>query len=292
MGNYVDKYNFYLEYFNTCLKTELSNLDNNAPQIIKDAMIYATIDGGKRVRPVLCFAVADMLNVPLERVKYYALAIEMIHSYSLVHDDLPCMDNDDYRRGKLSTHKKFGQANGVLAGDALLTYAFKLCLKSDEINKNDIEAIKILADYSGYNGMIAGQVLDLMAENGCDHSEELLINIFTNKTSKLLTAPLLMASCVANKKYFNLLNEFGNNLGVMFQITDDVMDVEGTLESIGKTPNKDKTVNKLTSISIYGLEGAKEKSKQLFENCLDILSKIENSEFLVEFTKKLYTRKK
>lgn len=292
MVNYNDKYNYYLEYFNTCLNDALSNLSVNAPKIIKDAMIYATTDGGKRVRPVLCFAAADMLNVSLDRVKNFALAIEMIHSYSLVHDDLPCMDNDDYRRGKLSTHKKFGQANGVLAGDALLTYAFELCLSSENLNKNDIDAIKVLAEYSGYNGMIAGQVLDLMAESCHDHSEELLINIFTNKTSKLLTVPLLMASCIANKKYYDLLNEFGVNLGVMFQITDDVMDVEGTLESIGKTPNKDKSVNKLTSVSIFGLQGAKEKSKQLFENCLNILSKIENSEFLVEFTKKLYVRKK
>ena len=284
MTNYDAKYAEYLTYFNNCLDKRLLTLDKTTSSIITDAMIYAVAGGGKRVRPVLCFAVADMLGISLKEVEVYALAIEMIHSYSLVHDDLPAMDNDDYRRGKLSTHKKFGEANGILAGDALLNYAFETCLSKDNISSFDVNAMRVLFDYSGYNGMIAGQVLDLEGEKTTDKTETLLTNIYLNKTSKLLTAPMLASSCLADKKYFNQLKEFGYALGLMFQITDDIMDVEGTLESIGKTPHKDENTNKLTSISIYGLDGAKQKAKELYTTCKNILSSIENSEFLSIFT--------
>ncbi len=295
---YNKKYELYLNRFNENLSRFLSNLDNNSPDLIKESISYAVSNGGKRIRPVLCYATADMLNINLDQVDEFALAIEFIHSYSLVHDDLPSMDNDDYRRGKLATHKKFGEAFGILAGDALLNLAFEVCLSKNNFSNNDAKSCQILFDYSGYKGMIAGQVLDLQAEkeNFSNYSKEeqivFLNNIFLNKTSKLLTVPLLIASIQGNYKYFNELKEFGEKLGVMFQITDDILDVEGSFETIGKTPNKDKDANKLTAVKIYGLEGAKEKASQLYISCKEIINGFENNEFLAEFIDKIYYRKK
>ncbi len=288
---FEQKYKKYLEFFNNNLTSILNSLDNCAPKSILEGMKYAVADGGKRVRPILCLATAEMLGLNLLEVANYSVAIEFIHSYSLVHDDLPAMDNDDFRRGKLSTHKKFGEANGILIGDALLNFAFELCLNSGFNNKNHIDAMKVIAEFAGYNGMIAGQVLDLENEKNSNPSEEILYSIYKNKTGKLLTAPLLVASCVANCKYYNQLEQFGYNLGALFQITDDLMDEEGSLAMIGKTPHKDKEADKLTSIKIFGLNGAKCRAKMHYEKCIEILKNIPNSEFLLEFTNKMYARK-
>ena len=285
-------YNKYLNLFNESYQKIIDNLDENAPKTIKESMIYATADGGKRVRPVLCYATAQALNLPLECVEKFALAIEFIHSYSLVHDDLPSMDNDDYRRGKLSTHKKFGEAYGILCGDALLNFAFEICLDKTDFNVYDARAMKILAQYAGYSGMIGGQVLDLQNENNSVIDKDVLYQIYINKTSKLLTAPLLICSELAGGVYFNELKEFGYNLGIMFQITDDLLDEEGDIAEIGKTPHKDKESNKFTSIKVFGLEGAKQKAKEHYLICKNLLNQIPNSEFLSIFTDKIYSRKK
>ena len=289
--NFEQKYSEYLEKFNCYLENSLSSLNRNAPSLIIDAMRYAVEGGGKRVRPILCLATADLLGLDFDDVKEFALAIELIHSYSLVHDDLPAMDNDDYRRGKLSTHKKFGEANGILAGDALLNYAFEVCLSKPNMNSNHINACKIIAEYAGYNGMIAGQVLDLQNEKNNNANENILYSVFENKTAKLLTAPLLAASLTAGGKHFEVLKEFGYNLGVLFQITDDIMDEEGTLFSIGKTPHKDKEVDKLTSIKIFGLDGAKMRAEMHYNKCKELLAAIDDSEFLMAFTDKMFKRK-
>ena len=289
--NFEQKYSEYLEEFNVYLDSVLSSLDKNAPSLIVDAMRYAVEGGGKRVRPILCIATADVLGLSFDDVKEFALAIELIHSYSLVHDDLPAMDNDDYRRGKLSTHKKFGEAYGILAGDALLNFAFELCLSKQNMTQNHIDACRVIAEYAGYKGMIAGQVLDLLNEKNPNANEDVLYSIFENKTSKLLTAPLLAASLTANGKYYDTLKEFGLNLGVLFQITDDIMDEEGTLASIGKTPHKDKEVDKLTSVKLFGLDGAKKLAKERYTKCIELLSKVSGSDFLLAFTDKMFTRK-
>ena len=162
--NFDVKFKFYINYFEDRLKNCFNNLSENAPKAIKSAMRYAVEDGGKRIRPVLSFATGELLGIEKEEMEEIALAIEMIHSYSLVHDDLPCMDNDDYRRGKLSTHKKFGEAYGVLAGDALLNFAFEIMLSKKAINIDYIKAVKFIAKCSGYSGMIGGQTLDMAAE--------------------------------------------------------------------------------------------------------------------------------
>lgn len=289
--DYNSQYLNYLNKFDTELNKALGFL-KDIPPLLKESMTYAIIDGGKRIRPVLCFATADMLGIDLEEVNEFAVAVECIHSYSLVHDDLPAMDNDDFRRGKFSTHKKFGEAYGILAGDALLNFAFEYPLNKTNFNACDAEAMKILAECAGSKGMIAGQVLDLQNEKNSDVSERILYDIYLNKTAKLLIAPLLIASVFANKKYFSELKNFGYHLGIMFQISDDIMDVEGSVESIGKTPNKDAQVDKLTSIKVFGLNGAKDRLNYHYLECLKILGKINANSFLEEFTKKMYVRKK
>lgn len=291
MYNVDKEYSVYLDGFNAFLQTKFVEFHEKFPTVLADSMQYAVEGGGKRVRPVLCLSTAKMLGVCEKDALPFALAIELIHSYSLVHDDLPAMDNDDYRRGKLSTHKKFGEAIGILAGDGLLNLAFEVCLQKADFNLNDAKATAIIAEYAGASGMIAGQVLDLQNEKNPTYNEKILYEIYENKTAKLIIAPVLVASALANSKYFNELKEFAFNLGVLFQITDDIMDEEGDLTSIGKTPHKDKEADKLTSIKVFGLEGAKKRAKLHYEKCKEILSRIPDSEFLQGFTDKMYKRK-
>lgn len=283
------KYNEYLEYFNKKLDNYFVSLEKTVSGTILDSMQYAVKDGGKRIRPVLLLATAEILGLNRDDVIDFALAIEFIHSYSLVHDDLPAMDNDDFRRGKFSTHKKFGEAFGILAGDGLLNLAFETILSKKDFNLLDAKALKLLAEYSGASGMIYGQVLDLENEKAVDYSENKLKEIYYNKTSKLLTAPLLCASILSGGKYYDVLKEYGFNLGYMFQISDDILDVEGDLKTIGKTPNKDG--NKFSSIKIFGLDGAKKKVDECYKNCLDLLEKVPSCDFLVELTHYIYNRK-
>ncbi len=287
-----EKYNEYLSKFNNHLSDTLLGLEYSAPSILLEGMRYAVSDGGKRIRPILCIATADMLGVDYEDIKELALAVELIHSYSLVHDDLPAMDNDDYRRGKFSTHKKFGEANGILIGDALLNYSFEQVLSKEQIFLKHIKALALLSKSAGYTGMIKGQVLDLQMEGSIDCNQEKLYEIIENKTAKLIIAPVLISSIMADNLYYKELEEFALNLGILFQITDDIMDEEGTLHSIGKTPHKDAEVDKLSSIKVFGLEGAKKRLHYHYDKCLTALGKIPNNEFLLEFTKKIYSRKK
>ncbi|MBP5466023.1 MAG: polyprenyl synthetase family protein, partial [Clostridia bacterium] len=184
MPDFDVKYGEYLRYFEDCLKRRLNCLSESAPETIKAAMKYAVIGGGKRVRPVLCFAVYEMLGGNFSEMKELALAIEFIHSYSLVHDDLPAMDNDDYRRGKFSTHKKFGEATGILAGDALLNFAFETVFSANDFTDGYVKAARLIADYSGYNGMIGGQVSDIENEKNQTAGEKDLYDIYLNKTAK------------------------------------------------------------------------------------------------------------
>lgn len=283
------KYNEYLSLINDGLDELFDSLDCVSPEII-EGMKYAVVGGGKRIRPVLCLAFADVLKVSQEDIFNFALAIELIHSYSLVHDDLPALDNDDYRRGKLSTHKKYGEAYGILIGDALLNLAYETALNKPSFTEKDKKALKLIADYVGYSGMIAGQYLDLKNEKNSNVLEKDLINVYENKTAKLLTAPILVASILADNSFYSELKELGFSLGLSFQIKDDLMDYYGNIETIGKTPGKDATQDKLTSIKIYGLDGAKEKLAKLNDNALKIVSKLPNNEFIKLLLNNLYLR--
>ena len=286
--NFKDKYAEYLNVFCDYLTEYFSSI-KGIPENLYSAMEYAVSGGGKRVRPVLCLAISDMLGVDVKKTLPFALAIEMIHSYSLVHDDLPAMDNDDYRRGKLSTHKKYGEAMGILAGDGLLNLAYEILLSVNDFSLNELKASRIIADYAGSKGMINGQVLDIEGENADNVSESALYDIVINKTAKLITAPILVASSLGGDKYFNELKEYGYNLGLLFQTTDDIFDATSTFEEIGKTPHKDE--NKITAIKVYGLEGAKLKASIYYENCKKILDLLPNNSFLSDFTDYIYTRK-
>ena len=291
MLDFDAKYKEYLHFFDESLKLKFSSLDKTVPSVIIEAMKYAVEGGGKRVRPVLCYATTEMLGGDIKDARELALAIEFIHSYSLVHDDLPAMDNDDYRRGKFSTHKQFGEAIGILAGDALLNYAFETLFSKNDISENYFNAARLIAEYAGHSGMIGGQVFDLLNEKNAAANEKDLYAIYLNKTAKLITAPILAASCMQNKKHFDELKEYGYHLGILFQITDDLMDAFGTLEEIGKTPHKDDAENKLTSIKIFGAEGAKSKAEEHYLKAKAIIKDIDTLGFLTQFTDKMYLRK-
>lgn len=283
------QYNGYFERFEKKLSEILASLNTSAPALITDAMRYSVAGGGKRIRPVLCLAAADMLSADIEKACAYAVAVELIHSYSLVHDDLPAMDNDDYRRGKFSTHKKFGEAVGILAGDALLNFAFEVCLGQENLTDCDFAAMKILAESAGYSGMIAGQVLDLQYEKK-DAGEKELYEIYSNKTAKLITVPLLIASELCSRAYYEQLERVGYHLGIMFQIADDLLDVSGDLATLGKTPHKDEKEDKLTSVKVFGKTGAVKNAKFHYESALEILKKIPGSTFLCALANKIYGR--
>lgn len=283
----------YLSFFEKELSNYLGEI-KNVPETLNHAVRYAVGEGGfggKRIRPLLVFAVSDILGTGYKNAVEYALSIEFIHSYSLIHDDLPSMDNDDFRRGRLSTHKKFGEANAILAGDALNTLAFEVCLSKRGFNEKDMFALAEIGKYSGMCGMVGGQVLDLENENKTP-DEKTLFSVYEGKTVGLIKASVLSASRLSGGKYYDYLLDFAENYGLMFQFTDDVMDVEGELSSIGKTPHKDADSGKLTSVAVFGLDGAKAKIKEFYVNCVNALSNIPNSEFLKKLTCETFSRKK
>ena len=246
------------------------------PEVIAEGMRYAVLNGGKRIRPVLLLMVLELLKCKEEKGMATAAAIEMIHSYSLVHDDLPALDNDDYRRGKLTTHKKFGEAEGILIGDALLTHAFYIL---SEKNMDIVESSKIVkiisktAEYSGVNGMIGGQMVDIDSE-GKRIELPVLQYIHTHKTGKLLRlhveAGIIIAGATAKQE--EVLKEYAELIGLAFQIKDDILDIEGDFEKIGKPVASDLKLEKSTYPSIFGLEQSKEILKEKVEMAKKIIS--------------------
>lgn len=288
MKNFNSEYQEIKLLFEEELYKKLDSLVGVEPTLL-NAMKYSVKAGGKRIRPVLMLLTAKALNVNLNYIMPYAIAIEFIHTYSLIHDDLPAMDNDDYRRGKLTNHKVYGEAMAILAGDALLNLAYETMLRTNN-SIADINASRILALYAGASGMISGQALDIINENNALASEELLKNIHYNKTGKLITACTIIPSCFSNNAYFDELKNYGENLGLLFQITDDLLDVTANFEDLGKTLNKDATENKVTFVSLYGLEGAKERAKNVYENAVAYATLVENGEVLVEVAKMVYER--
>ena len=263
------------DFFETELKKELQKL--SYPETIAKGMEYAILNGGKRLRPFLLFATLELLNQNIEKGVKSAIALEMIHSYSLVHDDLPALDNDDYRRGKLTTHKVFGEAEGILIGDSLLTHAFYVLsqknlkfLSSEQI----VNIISKTSEYAGINGMIGGQMIDIQSENKKIDLETLKY-IHSHKTGKLIKLPIEIACIIANveKDKKEVLEEYANLIGLAFQVKDDILDVEGTFEELGKPVGSDVDLHKATYPSILGMEESKkilndtvEKAKEIIKN--------------------------
>lgn len=255
------------------------------PKSIFESMKYTLSLKGKRLRPVMCLEAARLLGADINAALPAACALEMLHVQSLIHDDLPCMDNDDFRRGKPSNHKVFGEAIAVLAGDALLTYAPQMIIEKSTM-LSQAQILSIVYEYTkaaGAFSLIGGQVVDIESESGSfERSKEDTLNyIHLNKTAVLFKLAVKMATIVASatdapKKEFD---EFATKFGLAFQIYDDIMDEISSFEELGKTVGKDKCAQKLTYVSLYGLENAKIKCLSLIKDCRVIIEKYESKIF-------------
>ncbi|MBR2337557.1 MAG: polyprenyl synthetase family protein [Clostridia bacterium] len=285
-AEYKSIYSKYLDLFNEYSEKVFSSVksDNN----LAEAMKYSFFAGGKRIRPVLTLAFADSLKGNLNEVLPFALALECIHTYSLIHDDLPALDNDVLRRGKPTCHVKFNESTAILAGDALLNFAFEHALENCT-KAEHIEALKTLARLSGYMGMLSGQQTDIENENATI-SEQTLLKIHELKTCKLLTAPFLIGSILFDKDKEDLSNEFGYISGLLFQFTDDVLDVLSSEEKLGKSIGKDLKSNKLTSVKAYGLNGTLEIIKSYGEQAENIAKSLDSTGFLQCFINEITER--
>lgn len=281
----------YIEMINNRLIKYLEKKGDKYDRV-KDAMLYSIMAGGKRIRGMLTLEFAGALGAKPKTALDYACAIEMVHCYSLIHDDLPCMDNDDMRRGKPSCHKEFDEACAMLAGDALLTMAFEAVSDGAVSSESRIKAVKELAVCAGADGMIAGQMLDLSVE-GKLIDKESLIQIYTLKTAKLLEAACVLGCCAAeviDSEIIEAAKSYAAYLGITFQIIDDILDVIGDEKTLGKPIGSDKSNEKCTFVTLFGLESAKEIADEYTQIAFEHLKKI-NSEFLTELTKRLLTRR-
>ena len=255
LNNIVNKTNSYLfRYFSKQKKTELLK-----------PMLYGLLPGGKKVRSKILFDVGSIFKVDKKNILQVAAAVECIHAYSLIHDDLPCMDNDNLRRGKLTTHKKFSESTAILAGNSLLTIAFQI-LSEKTLNlsgQKKIKLINLLSESSGHTGIAGGQFLDLSYEK-IKKNEKQIIEMQIKKTGKLFSfccvAPIIMSD---KSKYINMFNKIGNEIGLLFQIADDLIDLRGKTSKVGKKTKKDLKMGKATLISLLGTDNTIKYAKTL-----------------------------
>ncbi len=277
--NHLNEFEIYLENY-------FDNLSNGNEDVLFESVAYGIVKGGKRLRPMLAFASAEAVGGDYKKLFSIALAIEMIHSYSLIHDDLPCMDNDDMRHGKLSCHKKFGYPQALLAGDALLNTAFELLSENRENIAPDVmlKVINVIAKKAGVSGMILGQSYDISGKvDNMDTVHDL-------KTAKLFQAALLSGAIVsgADVEAQKSLNEFGRLSGLAFQITDDILDVTGDVSALGKNINQD--YNKTTYVTLYGIEGARQKAFEVIELAKNTVKGLTYPNTLCEFADFIISR--
>lgn len=261
--NFKEFSNLYKELLESNLRAEMLSLET--PQMLKDAMIYSLEAGGKRIRPLLLFATLAAFNKDPKIGLETASAIEMVHTYSLIHDDLPSMDDDDLRRGKPTNHKVYGEATAILAGDALLTYSFQLitAIQSQETSAaTKLAIVSEFAKAAGAEGMVGGQIADMQGEAKQLNLEELQY-IHVHKTGKLLAFSVIAGALLAeaNNHIIDKLKAFSYHLGLAFQIRDDILDLEGTEELIGKPVGSDEDNHKSTYPSILSMDGAKKALK-------------------------------
>ena len=269
------------------------SVDEKRIPIIFDAMRYAVLGGGKRVRPFLAIEFCKLAGGKVEDVIPYACAIEMIHSYSLVHDDLPCMDNDDLRRGKPTTHKKFGYANALLAGDALLTYAFETAISGGNSPASKAAAVASLAKNAGAFGMCGGQQIDLYAEEHKIDFDELKY-LHSLKTGALISCACELG-CIAaevdeDAPLFKAAKEYAQSIGVTFQIIDDILDVVSDEATLGKPIGSDAEQGKTTYLSFMSIDEARARARELTDHAVEVLKPFDGSGALCEFAEYLCTR--
>lgn len=273
-------------------------IENLFQKRIFEAMRYSIFAGGKRLRPILTLKTSELISGSHEEAMKIALGIEMIHTYSLIHDDLPAMDNDDFRRGKPTNHKVFGEDIAILAGDGLLNLAYETMLKSISLNTmynyRYILAIKEVSKAAGVFGMVGGQTVDIQSRNDVLEAEKLIF-IHKNKTSALIEASIVSGAIVAgaNDEQIDCLREYGKAIGLCYQIRDDILDKVGDKKILGKSTGSDETNHKLTYLSFYGMENSIKEIQRLCEKAIKSLSAFDNKRtiFLKELANYLTYRK-
>jgi geranylgeranyl diphosphate synthase, type II len=265
-----------------------------APALIQSAMSYSLLSGGKRIRPVLLLAANDMLGGSEKRALPFACALEMIHAYSLIHDDLPAMDNDILRRGKPTNHVVYGEGVAILAGDALLNLAYEVMISECITHgPSALFTAQYIAEASGCRGLIGGQCLDIAA-TGQFTGEEALKDMHMKKTGALLKAAVLSGIALNNPsdEIIDAMREYGYHLGMLFQITDDILDFVGNIEELGKSVGKDKEENKTTYVTLYELDMAKELAKDHADKAIKALKGIDGVDFFSILAQYILERKK
>lgn len=265
-------------------------------KIIYESMKYSLAAGGKRIRPILCLKTYEMLGGESQEIMELAMAIECIHTYSLIHDDLPAMDNDDYRRGLLTNHKVYGEDIAILAGDGLLNLAFEKMIgwaMNYENPSNGLKAIYKLAKAAGVEGMIGGQVVDVKT-NGCAVDLETINYVQLNKTSALIEASILVAALAKGVKDEQLKNLeiYARNIGISFQIKDDILDVTSSLEELGKNIGSDMQNDKSTFLSFHSIEESEAIIEEMKLKALDAIEQFENNQFFIDLADYLVSRTK
>ena len=288
--NLEQKSGEYREHIENYLKDLYSAYGQEPQQVLFDAMKYSLLAGGKRLRPILAFEFCRMCGTDWKKATPFAAAVEMIHTYSLIHDDLPAMDNDDFRRGRPTNHKVYGEAMAILAGDALLTDAFSVASTARLEGEAMADAIGILSGCAGSLGMVGGQVLDINSEERL-LSEQEVLDIQTRKTGKLISAACAMGALAggATQEQFDAACQFAAGIGLAFQIRDDMLDVIGTKEEMGKGVGTD--ANKNTFVRLYGLEKCEELVQKYTNYAIDALSVFEDTEYIIALAKSLTDRR-
>lgn len=281
----------YRAYVEDYLKEHYDALNDQPQKLLFDAMQYSLMAGGKRIRPILAFEFCRVCGRDWKNAAPFAAAIEMIHTYSLIHDDLPCMDNDDYRRGRLTNHKVYGEGMAVLAGDALLTDAFGIAASAQLPNPGDMAtAIGVLSECAGSLGMVGGQVLDIMSEER-ELTEQEVLDIQNRKTGCLISAACALGVIAGggSEKQYDAACQFAAGLGLAFQIRDDMLDVIGTQEELGKATGVDTQKN--TFVKLYGLEKCEELVATYTNYAIEALNAFSDTSFLEALAKSLTERR-
>lgn len=279
----------YKDYIEEYLRDHCFKYDTEPQQTLFDSMRYSLLAGGKRLRPIFVFDFCRMCGGDWKRAVPLAAAVEMIHTYSLIHDDLPCMDNDDYRRGRLTNHKVYGEATAVLAGDALLTAAFSFIAKADYDAEVRINAVSVLAECAGELGMVGGQVLDMQSqERQCTKQE--VLDIQSRKTGALIKAACLLGVLAGNgtQQQLEAADAFAEHLGLAFQIRDDMLDVIGNAKELGKAVGVDAEKN--TFVVLYGLDGCEQLVQENTNMAMTMLSYFSNNSFMTHLAQQLVNR--
>lgn len=291
MSEMKEKINNLKDIFESYLYSKKSCFDS-VPEPLRSGMLYS-LDGGKRLRPVLAMLGAEFMQKPYEEVLDIALGMECIHNYSLVHDDLPCMDDDELRHGKATCHKKFGEGMAVLVGDALLNFAFEYMLNSHSLDTNYVGAVGYISKMSGASGMVAGQCIDIVSEDMRTKTLAEVIKLNMLKTACLFKGALVgsVISLGGSAEEIADLEAYAEKLGLIFQIVDDILDVTSTKEVMGKSVGKDDDQHKITYLSIVGMERAKQDISMLESEGIAVIEKYgDRANNLIEFLQYLTCR--